>query len=146
MLTTSCWGKQNNTSENRVTSEQNDQANADQKEMAQGGVILSISPETYPAPPDMVKLKIVNNTDTIIQFGASYMIERYVGNNWTKVEFSENIAFIDIMYGLSSGESNEYDIFLYPATIPYTSGRYRIVKSILMNDERKNYSAEFVIE
>lgn len=146
VLNISCLGKQNNTAENAISDEQNVQAEVNEKSVTEDQVLLSINPESYPAAPEKLMLNIVNNTDTIIEFGAEYLIERYEEDKWIKVEFTEKILNILVLYTIDPGDSYDYDIFLYPRYTRYTTGRYRIVKNILVYNERKDYSAEFMIE
>ncbi|MCC8144316.1 MAG: hypothetical protein LIO97_10830, partial [Tannerellaceae bacterium] len=92
------------------------------------GVIMLITPRNYPATPEKIELKIMNQSDVPIQFSAGYQIEQFDFEKlkWEEVVFPEGIAFIQVMYELPVGETQTYDIYLYPDQVNYESGLYRV--------------------
>jgi len=112
------------------------------------GVLLTITPFSYPKTPDMVELTLSNQTDNTIQFGAPYTIEKYnpCSEEWEEITFPEGIAFISIMYMLPAGESEVYNTYLYLEQISYDPGLYQIKKQIYSEDKNIECTAQFEIE
>jgi len=106
---------------------------------------MAIIPEIYDTVPEKVSLKIINNTPSDIEFGAMYEIEKYIGDSWKPVEFTDGLAFIDILYSIGQGQSESYDIYIYPDMVKYEPGKYRVCKIITAGESRKSYYADFEI-
>ena len=90
---------------------------------------MKVFPERNIGVPDTLVLTIRNNTGGIIQFGASYSIERLSGKEWTGVDLG-NFVVIAVMYDLQPGDSASYKINLYPKEVSYPAGDYRVVKQV----------------
>lgn len=115
------------------------------EELPQQKVYMQVVPTDYTAVPEKIKLKITNDTGSEIQYGAYYVIDCYKDNNWVEMPFSDEIAFIDIMYLLPAHESNEYDINLFPNLTKYEKGMYRVRKTLFIDNERVEMTAGFSI-
>ncbi|MCD7971864.1 MAG: hypothetical protein LUG18_04240 [Candidatus Azobacteroides sp.] len=115
------------------------------KTLQSGKIELTIHPESYDTIPEKVPLKIWNNTPDTIEFEAKYKIEKLAGNTWVPLEFSDEIAFIDILYILAPGQCKVYDIYLYPDIAEYQPGRYRVHKMIMENTGTTSHYAVFDI-
>lgn len=118
---------------------------SDRTEIPANGIGMIVTPNSYEAVPEMVKLTIVNNTDTEIQYGADYTIERKQNGDWAEMPFSSPLAFIDIMYIQPTGETREYNINLYPDLTQYTTGNYRVRKNVNTGNNNQVITAEFQI-
>ncbi len=112
------------------------------------GVIILITPRNYPAAPEKIELKIMNQSDSPIQFGADYQLERFDFEKlqWEEVFFPEGIAFIQIMYELPAGETQTYEVSLFPDQIKYEAGLYRIKKQIFINNGSKEFYSRFLLD
>ncbi|GEM_PF-876653 len=109
------------------------------------GIEIKVTPERNQGVPQTLNLTIRNNTQEIIQFGANYTIERRIDNAWREVDLG-NFALIAIMYMLQPGDSGEYTISLFPETVKYPEGEYRVVKQISIGErDMIPYYANFII-
>jgi len=113
---------------------------------AQNDVSMEVVPPTYTRIPEKIVLRISNHSTAPIEFGAAYTIEYFDNNAWKILPFSQEIAFIAIMFTLPPGESNNYEISLYPDLAEYKSGLYRVRKSILRESGNLEITAEFTIQ
>ena len=146
MLFISCGGKQNKISDDMSSIENKEELTIGDSSKSKDGLVLNIEPRAYKTIPEVLAMTITNHTDSLVQFGADYTIEKLENDKWVKIQFPDDIAFIAIMYGLESGDTRKYDIYTYSDRLNYTSGRYRIVKSIMLGEERADYFGEFTIE
>ncbi|MCC8036239.1 MAG: hypothetical protein LIO77_09995 [Rikenellaceae bacterium] len=111
-----------------------------------GYITMEIVPPVVDAKTSVVTLMISNHSDQTAQFGANYTIEKFTGTEWREFDRPQ-FAVIAIMYMLGPGETREYDINLFPDQADYTPGRYRIVKSIVLDLTGDTYyTAEFRVE
>lgn len=108
-------------------------------------VNMRITPQKYQSAPEKITLSISNNTKETIQFGAYYEVEKSVNGKWIKQKFSDEIAFIEIMYILEPGKKETYEINLFPDMAKYEAGNYRIRKNILIGEENNPEYAYFSI-
>lgn len=116
-------------------------------------VFLQVKPNHFKADDDSVKLVYVvtNNVDSIIQFGSYFVIEKWEANEWKVVPFQDNIAFIDIMYGLEPGEAKEYPFpfFIFADKDYQLAGKYRLIKEVFQRGKEKKeiqLVSEFILE
>lgn len=111
------------------------------------GIELKVMPERNGGAPESLKLTVTNHSDSTIQFGADYGMERLVDGEWRKHDLG-NFAVIMIMYVLPSGKSGEYNINLFTNRVEYPEGDYRIVKMISdgKNDSKPYYGYFKIIE
>jgi len=134
--------KTNNTSDNTSTTS-NTRSTLPSSD---AGISMSIQPDKFSTVPETVKMTIVNNSDTVAEYGAPYIVEEYKNNTWEKMPFTNELAFIDILYIQPAGETKEYDISLYPAMANYKKGNYRIRKSINVGNRSLDLAVEFTVE
>ncbi|MCD7898768.1 MAG: hypothetical protein LUH22_02515 [Bacteroides sp.] len=113
---------------------------------ADAGISMLITPNTFEKVPANVKLTVINTSDTIAQYGANYVIEELQNEEWVRMPFNDELAFIDLLYIQPSGETREYTISLYPDMGEYKKGKYRIRKNINLGDENVDVTAEFEIK
>lgn len=98
----------------------------------------------YPVYDDSctyVSIVIENNSDTAIEYGTEWMMEKKVNGEWRQMEFVENFAFNQPLLSLQPG-GTDIDI----CTLEYfrgkvTDGEYRVVKAL----DGVWYAAEFQI-
>lgn len=111
-------------------------------------IVMEIEPGIYSraAIPQVIRLKITNNTNDAAQFGADYGIEKNIDGEWDNWDFPEHFPVIAIMYTLGPGQSETYDINLFTDLVGYEPGQYRVVKNIYVNDGNSVFTAEFEIE
>ena len=98
------------------------------------GIEVKVWPERNGGAPDVLELTIKNNTSQVIQFGANYLIERFVNDEWIAMDLG-NFAVIAIMYNLQPGDSGKYTISLFTENVAYPEGDYRVVKQINIGEE-----------
>lgn len=92
------------------------------------GITMKTEKSTYELSTKEVKVYITNNSEKEAYYGLQYEIERSENNNWAKVPFKEEPAFIEIAYIIEPGKIGEQVITLdnLEQLIP---GKYRVVKS-----------------
>jgi hypothetical protein len=95
-------------------------------------------------------LVITNNTDKDIEFGGDYSIQKFENENWATipVRFSFNL----LLYKATPGSSVSISCTLDPGAIPsenntyeYLPGKYRIVKNVIIADDKLELYYEFEI-
>lgn len=111
------------------------------------GLAMTVSPTSYDGVPENVKVRLANNTESVAQFGAEFVIEHFDDGKWSVVPGTENFPVIMIMYTLPADASQEYTFYLRGNVVKYEKGQYRLSKRVML-DNTTNYgvSAEFTIE
>lgn len=104
-------------------------------------VSLEMTETSYQAEGDTFELRVSNDSDEEISYGAPYQLEYYDDGVWYEVEPDEEPAFIMIAYLLGSGEEEveEINMDFYE---PLDSGQYRVIKEI----QGEYLVAEFAVE
>ncbi|MCD7963749.1 MAG: hypothetical protein LUF90_09465 [Rikenellaceae bacterium] len=112
------------------------------------GVVMHVTPVHYDIPPATIRLEITNKTDSTIEFGANYTIDRYdtASDEWIEFGPPEGTAVIAIMYMLEPEKTQNYNIGLFPDKISCPPGTYRITKRIYVNEKNMEYYAPFVLD
>ena len=75
--------------------------------------------------------RIINETDSVISFGANYTLERFENETWKDV-LGENQSCIFIMYHLGPNSSE-----VYPLGVKLGEGVYRLGKYIALSDSKE---------
>lgn len=121
------------------------------KEVLNEVISLSLMPNVFKLSqlPDMVEVKMTNNTNNTITTGLHYKIERNENNEWKEVS-PKDMVFHDLGWRLTPGHTENFEKQLYKDQINYKIGKYRIAKYYLKADYQKskqNYTiyAEFSI-
>lgn len=121
------------------------------KEVLNEVVSLSLVPNVFKLSqlPDMVEVKMTNNTNDTVTTGLHYKIERNENNIWKEVS-PKGIVFHDLGWQLTPGHTENFEKQLYKTQIDYKVGKYRIAKYYLKADyqeTKQNYTiyAEFNI-
>ncbi len=111
-----------------------------------GFITMEIAPAVVNNHTSVVSLSITNHSQEPAQFGANYTIEKFTNGEWKEFELP-TFAVIAIMYMLNPGQTQSYDINLFPDQSDYTPGRYRIVKPFYLAIQGDGYyTAEFTVE
>lgn len=108
------------------------------------GVQIKVSPAVYSGAPESITYSVINNTDSTINFGERYVIDRWHCGAWLEMPYINNMAFNDIQYYLLPGHSSDFHVYLYGDDIDYPEGLYRLRK-IFDNGERLEVAGEFTI-
>jgi len=105
-----------------------------------GGVAIELTQATYQPEGDTFELRVINDSDEQITYGAPYTLEYNDEGTWYEVETDEEIAFIMIAHILDAGDeaTEELNLEFYE---PLDLGHYRIVRQI--NEEP--LTAEFEV-
>lgn len=141
----SCCGNPKRASKG-AKSETTAAAKADAKTEARG-LQMSVSPAVSAGVPEKVEVKLTNGTESLAQFGAEFTVEHWDGNKWVQVAGTENFPVIMILYSLPAGASETYEFYLRPEVVKYEKGRYRLSKTVSLDNERsETVAAEFEIE
>jgi len=121
------------------------------KQVLNDVVSLSVLPNIFVLSqlPDMVEVKMINNTNDTITTGLYYKIERNENDKWKEVS-PKDIVFQDLGWQLRPSHTENFEKNLYKDKINYKVGKYRIAKYYLKADYQKtkeNYTiyAEFNI-
>ena len=90
-----------------------------------------------------VSFVIKNNSKDAVVFGESYTLEFFDGESWSEVPEAYATFFIEIAHLLASGEEYKSSVNLEMRYGALSSGTYRIVKSIsLENDLGETYATQ----
>lgn len=91
-------------------------------------ITMKTEKSTYKLGTKEIKVYITNNSKKEVYYGLQYEIERLENNNWVRVPFKEQVAFIEIAYIIEPGKIGEQVIALDNLE-QLTFGKYRVVKS-----------------
>lgn len=115
-------------------------------------VSLSVEPNIFKLSelPEVLTVKLTNNSNDTITTGLHYQIENYENNEWKEI-LPKDIAFNDIGWRLKPTDSEIFEKKLYKNQIHYKAGKYRIIKYYLKSDyqeKRENFNVygEFEIK
>ena len=81
------------------------------------------------------KVRITDYTNRKYTYGSDYRIDKKVGNKWQELEHKNPLYFTSMAYYPDSNGHLEFNITWSYAYGNLTSGRYRIVKSALIDTE-----------
>lgn len=90
-----------------------------------------------------------NNSDTPINFGSDFIIEKKVDEHWIKEPFVESLGFEDIVLNLNPGSSKEYPLWLSKILKKVKPGEYRIKKEVWpvgKKEKKVTVTAKFTIQ
>lgn len=94
-----------------------------------------------------VVYQIINPTDSVVEYGVHYKIDRLYGDDWVPMPVSDETMFIEIIYSLQPGDTSQlYSVELYPERFAYPAGEYRIRKDMYIGGEQKTLTAPFTLE
>ena len=95
-----------------------------------------------------MSLVIKNNSNNSITYGEGYEIEKYIDGKWHKINVELNFNLIG--YILNKNEDKEMNINWKHGYGPLSTGKYRIIKKITLenNEEKESFyiSLEFTLE
>lgn len=132
---------------NTTTPETNDKDQQNSTADTMKDIELTLTPDSFTAGEmNTATLKVSNNSADSLAYGERYYIEQKDGGNWTKIEPLSDIAYDDIAYNLTEGESQESTVLLKQEDYTYQSGTYRICKNFTSNGGEKNACTEFTVE
>lgn len=107
-------------------------------------VNAKIKENTIKKGTQSITLILENKTDKEIAYGKEFSLEKEQDGQWYKVPFKEEVAFIEIAMLLKPYESSEEEINLsYFKNLQ--PGKYRVVKTIYLDDDKINVGATFEI-
>lgn len=109
-------------------------------------VIMEVIPNRFDTIPEKITYRIENYTDDNIEFGAGFEMDFYQDGQWVKMPFTDQLAVIQVLYGLLSGGSDEFNAYLYPNQFHFEPGNYRLRKTVSTDEGKTEISAEFSIE
>lgn len=81
------------------------------------------------------KVRITDYTNNKYTYGSDFRIDKKVGNKWKELELKNRLAFNAMAYHPDTNGHLEFDINWGYAYGNLTSGRYRIVKYVLIRTE-----------
>lgn len=106
---------------------------------------MAVIPAVYTGIPESVEVRLTNNTESLAQFGAEFVVEHYQGKKWKVVPGTEKFPVIMILYSLPAGESQTYKFHLRADAVKYEKGLYRLSKRMML-DNTTNYGVSAVFE
>lgn len=104
------------------------------------GVSLELDREVLATEGEEFKLRVINNSEEEITFGAPYELEYFEEGSWYVVKPSEELAFIMVAYILKPDEVKT-EIINLEFYEPLAPGRYRVLKYI----DEEPLTAEFAV-
>jgi hypothetical protein len=117
-------------------------ASCDNKEL----VLMQVSPQTVSMTDASISLIIENQTRRDLEFGAYFILQYFNNENWETIQF--DFSFLDIMYGLKSGGTQEMRLLSGESFAKYIvkPGKYRILKDFISESlGRFELKAEFQV-
>lgn len=117
------------------------------------GVILEVKPSRFKANDEIevIDYLVTNHTDSTINFGSQFAIEKWDGKEWKAVPFKDNIGFIDILYAVEPGNTREYPLYFstFIDKVDRQPGKYRLIKEVFhrgKKEEKIRLAAEFILK
>lgn len=111
------------------------------KDPADRKVFINVNPAIYDLSKNenIIYYRLTNNSPTVIQFGSHFLIEKQSGLIWIMETFVDNVAFEDILYGIESRESQDFQIPLTKLlkNQRLAPGIYRVSKEVWFADQKK---------
>jgi len=80
---------------------------------------------------------ITNYFPEEIYYDAKFFFERFNKGKWQKIPYVRNYGIPSIEYILKPGETRTHLILFTSFAIPFTNGKYRVIKSYNLNDNIK---------
>jgi hypothetical protein len=110
-----------------------------------GGVAMSTASSVVGPDTEMISLRIINETDKELTFGADYTLETLMDGEWYVVPPKEEMSFIMIAYILEANGTAQAEVALSGAYGKLPDGRYRVVKGFSSEDGNTAAAAVFEI-
>ena len=119
---------------------QNDPSNGSERKIS-----MRSRQEAYTTSIKEIYVTIENNTLVDYNTDLGYTVEYFNGSSWDKVPLSFPIN-LPLVF-LRPGESEEFNVYLYPEQYNYKPGRYRIFKTVESSSKDiQELTCEFNIE
>ena len=91
------------------------------------GVTICLESSILSPEAECINVVYENPTDTTHMYGTHFFVDRSLGNDeWTRVEFEENLAFLDIGLRLEDHDIKRQSFTLSHFQEPLTKGLYRL--------------------
>lgn len=143
VLLTSCQSKENKVDqvEENVQTSNDEMTN---KELADKVTFKAVK-EVYAEAPDMLKVKMKNNSDYTLNMGTDYSIAVLKDGEWTDFDMT-GTAFTLMLQIVPIDEEVTFEMSLFKDVFTYEKGTYRFTKTINGGEHSFQKSVEFTIE
>ncbi|MDR3287948.1 MAG: M56 family metallopeptidase [Peptococcaceae bacterium] len=108
------------------------------------GVYFGVNDSPINPEYDRISAQLMRISNTEVNVGAHFTLERYVGGAWQNVPM--DIAFTEMLYVLSNGESMDYSFAPKNIVGKLSEGSYRFVTEVWSNEQKYTVYAEFTID
>ena len=97
---------------------------------------ITVKEETIKSSKENITLVLENKTEYEYFYGVDFELEVELDNKWYKIPFDKNTAFIEIGLLLKGNGESKEEIELYKYFSDLPDGKYRIVKTFYLDDEK----------
>ena len=94
-----------------------------------GTARLSLLQPEYPTGTEKMTLVVENTGDMEIGYGLPYFCEKYVDDQWSEVEFIDNLIFADVLYTVEPHTVRTMELNWSQLLQPLEEGLYRVTGS-----------------